>query len=239
MSELDKLKVKIFLDGAELDAIRNAVKNEPMVKGFTTNPSLMRKAGVKDYAAFAKEALAAAGGLPISFEVFSDEFEDMERQARVIASWGESAYVKIPITNTKGESSCPMIKRLADGGVKMNVTAIFTVEQVKETAAALNAPVPAIVSVFAGRIADTGRNPEPMMKECSNILNGLSKAELLWASSRELLNVFQAEWSGCHIITVTKDIVSKLKLYGKDLSEYSLETVRVFYDDASAAGLKL
>jgi transaldolase len=199
----------------------------------------MKKAGVSDYAAFAKEAIAAVGDLPISFEVFSDEFPEMEAQAKLIASWGGNTYVKIPVTNTKGQSAAPLIKKLAEAGVALNVTAILTLEQVKEVAAALSPKTPSIVSVFAGRVADTGRDPKPMMSESVSILKNNAKAELLWASPRELLNLFEAEDTGCHIITATKDIIDKMALVGKDLGQYSLETVKMFYNDASAAGYKL
>ncbi|MDR1943795.1 MAG: transaldolase [Synergistaceae bacterium] len=239
MIKIDGLKIKIFIDGADIESIKNGAQNAPVVKGFTTNPTLMRKAGVKDYRQFAREAISAANGLPISFEVFSDDFDDMERQARIIASWGQNAYVKIPITNTKGASSCPMIKKLTQDGIKVNVTAILSLDQVKKTAEALEGGVPAIVSVFAGRIADTGRDPAPMMENCLSVLEGLPEAELLWASSRELLNVFQADRTGCHIITVTPDLLSKLKLVGRDLEEYSLDTVKTFYNDARSAGYEL
>jgi transaldolase len=237
--EIPKLKIKIFLDGADLESIKNATREFPFVKGFTTNPSLMRKAGVTDYKGFALKAIEAAGGLPISFEVFSDDFADMERQAKIIASWGANAYVKIPITDTKGESAAPLVKKLSASGVKLNVTAIMTTEQVRLTAEALDAATPAIVSVFAGRIADTGRDPIPVMKENLALLSAKPKAELLWASSREALNIFQADESGTHIITATRDLIAKMKLAGRDLDEYSLDTVKTFYDDAQAAGYKL
>lgn len=237
--DLSRLAIKIFLDGADLAAIKNAMANMPLVKGFTTNPSLMRKAGVTDYAAYAKEALGIINGRPISFEVFSDEFDDMERQARIIASWGPSAYVKIPVSNTKGEPSFPLIKRLADAGVPLNVTVLMTAEQVARTAEVLNPDVPAVVSVFAGRVADTGRDPLPLMRESARLLQHLPKAELLWASPREILNIFQAEETGCRIITVAPEILARVSGVGRDLDDLSLEGVRIFYKDACAAGFTL
>ncbi len=232
------LKIAIYADGADVrDMV--AARDAGLVKGFTTNPTLMRKVGITDYQAFAKEALAATGDMPISFEVFADEFDEMERQAKLIATWGDSVFVKIPITNTKGESSIPLIQRLSAAGVKLNVTAILTLQQVREVVDALDANVPAIVSVFAGRIADTGRDPVPLMREAAEICSAKPKAELLWASPRELLNIFQAEETGCKIITVTSDILKKLAMVGKSLDELSLDTVKMFYNDASAAGFKL
>lgn len=232
------LKIAIYADGADVrDMV--AARDAGLVKGFTTNPTLMRKVGITDYQAFAKEALAATGDMPISFEVFADEFDEMERQAKLIATWGDSVFVKIPITNTKGESSIPLIQRLSAASVKLNVTAILTLQQVREVVDALDANVPAIVSVFAGRIADTGRDPVPLMREAAEICSAKPKAELLWASPRELLNIFQAEETGCKIITVTSDILKKLAMVGKSLDELSLDTVKMFYNDASAAGFKL
>ncbi|HEX2836209.1 MAG TPA: transaldolase [Thermoanaerobaculia bacterium] len=232
------LNIAIYADGADVrDMV--AARDAGLVKGFTTNPTLMRKVGITDYQAFAKEALAATGGMPISFEVFADDFDDMERQAKLIATWGDAVFVKIPITNTKGESSIPLIRRLSAAGVKLNVTAILTLQQVREVVDALDPNVPAIVSVFAGRIADTGRDPVPLMKEAAEICAAKPKAELLWASPRELLNIFQAEEVGCRIITVTSDILKKLAMVGKSLDELSLDTVKMFYNDASAAGFKL
>jgi transaldolase len=236
---LSELKIKLFMDGADVASMKEAIANQPLVKGFTTNPSLMRKSGVSDYSSFAREALAVVGNLPISFEVFSDDFGAMEREARIIASWGPNAFVKIPITNTQGISSCPLIEKLAADGIKINVTAILSQKQVEETAFVLCPATPAIVSVFAGRVADTGRDPVPLMRECAALLKTKPQAELLWASSRELLNIFQANDAGCHIITVTPDLIAKLKLVDKNLEEYSLETVQMFYKDACAAGLKL
>jgi transaldolase len=239
MPRVDALRIKLFLDGAELPAMKDAVATNPLIKGFTTNPTLMRKAGVTDYAAFAKEAIAVVGERSISFEVFSDDFETMEREARLIHTWGGNTYVKIPVTNTKGASSAALIRKLSAEGIPLNVTAILTVEQVREVARALHANTPSIVSVFAGRIADSGVDPMPHMAECARILKDRPKAELLWASPRELLNVFQADDVGCHIITATKDILAKLSLVGKDLKQYSLETVQMFYKDARAAGYQL
>jgi transaldolase len=232
------MKVKLFLDGAEIAQMKAAYAAR-QVKGFTTNPTLMRKAGIADYEAFAREVIAAIPDMPISFEVFSDDFASMEKEARKIASWGGDTYVKIPITNTKSESACPLIKRLSADGISLNVTALMTVDQVKEVAAAISSSSRTIVSVFAGRIADTGVDPVPLMAECARILAPNPNAELLWASPRELLNVLQADECGCHIITATKDIVSKMPLLGKNLSQYSLETVKMFYDDARAAGYKI
>ncbi|HET8796370.1 MAG TPA: transaldolase [Thermoanaerobaculia bacterium] len=232
------LRIAIYSDGADVrDMV--AARDAGLVKGFTTNPTLMRKVGITDYEAFAKEALAATAGMPISFEVFADEFDEMERQAKLIATWGEAVFVKIPITNTKGASSIPLIRRLSAAGVKLNVTAILTLEQVREVVDALDPATPAIVSVFAGRIADTGRDPVPLMREAAQICAARPKAELLWASPRELLNIFQAEEVGCRIITVTSDILKKLSMVGKPLDELSLDTVKMFYNDAAAAGYRL
>ena len=230
--------VKLFQDGADLDAMI-AARGRQAVAGFTTNPTLMRKAGVTDYKAFAKKAIAAIPDLPISFEVFSDDFETMEREAREIASWGGDTYVKIPITNTKSESAAPLIRKLSAEGFSLNVTAIFTLEQVEAVAAAADPKARTIVSVFAGRIADTGVDPIPLMTKAVAILKHLPKAELLWASPREVLNVVQADECGCHIITATPDIIAKMPLFGKRLDQYSLETVKMFHDDARAAGYKL
>ena len=229
------LKIKIFADGADLDGIRDMV-GDPLIKGFTTNPTLMRKAGVSDYKAFALEALKIVTDKPISFEVFADEFDEMEAQALEIASWGKNVNVKIPITNTRGESAAPLIGRLSAQGVAVNVTAMFTLEQVGEVVDVLDPATPAILSVFAGRVADSGRDPIPHMKEAVGIATAKPKAEVLWASPRELLNIFQADEVGCHIITVTNDVIKKLTGVGKDLDVFSLETVKMFYDDASAAG---
>jgi transaldolase len=235
---MPKLKVKLFQDGADLNAMIEA-KKRGSVSGFTTNPSLMRKAGVTDYKAFAQKVIAAIPDLPTSFEVFADDLETMEREAREIASWGGDTYVKIPICNTEGQSTAPLIRRLSAEGFSLNVTAIFTLDQVKEVADAAHKDARTIVSVFAGRIADTGIDPIPMMTKSVEMLKHLPKAELLWASPREVLNVIQADECGCHIITATPDIVNKMSLAGKDLREYSVETVKTFYEDARAAGFKL
>jgi transaldolase len=232
------IKVKLFADGADLAGIREMASN-PAIRGFTTNPTLMRKAGVSDYKMFALQALQAVNGLPISFEVFADEFGGMERQAHEIASWGKNIYVKIPVTNTKGEFSGPLVERLSRAGVQVNVTAVMTLDQVKRVTGRLAAETPAIISVFAGRIADTGRDPMPIMAEAVKIMKKKPKAELIWASPRELLNILQAGEVGCHIITATNDILKKLSLVGKDLDAYSLETVEMFYKDANAAGYSI
>lgn len=235
---LASLRTKIFADGAELESMR-ALAREPYIKGFTTNPTLMRKAGVSDYRAFAKQVLAAIPDRPISFEVFSDDFDEMERQAREIATWGDHVYVKIPVTNTGCLPSYDLIKRLSHSGVKVNVTAILTLEQVRDVVAVLKGGAPSNVSVFAGRIADTGRDPVPLMTAAMELLRVEPQAELIWASPRELLNIFQADAIGCHIITVTQDILKKLPLVGKALEDYSLDTVKMFHDDAQAAGFSL
>ena len=232
------LKIKIFADGANKEEMLAAYKSGS-VDGFTTNPTLMRKAGVSDYEKFAKELLAQIKDASISFEVFSDDFAEMERQARKIHAWGKNVHVKIPVTNTKGEFSGPLIKKLAKEGIPMNVTAILTLKQVKGVAPCLQPNVSSIVSVFAGRIADTGADPVPTMKESARILKALPKSELLWASSREVFNVIQAEECGCHIITVTGDLIKKLSMLGKDLTELSLETVKTFYEDGQKAGFSL
>ncbi|HEX9163446.1 MAG TPA: transaldolase [Thermoanaerobaculia bacterium] len=233
-----KLKIDLYADGADVrDMV--AARESGVVKGFTTNPTLMKKSGVNDYEKFAREALSAVSGMPISFEVFADDFAEMERQARRICTWGDAVFVKIPITNTKRESAVPLIRRLSASGVKLNITAILTVQQVRDTVGALHADTPAIVSVFAGRIADTGVDPVPLMRECAAIVAKKPKAQLLWASPRELLNIFQAEECGCHIITVTSDILKKLAMVGKPLDELSLDTVKMFFNDASAAGFRL
>ena len=239
MARYHDLKIKLFMDGAEVEGMRSAVATMPHIKGFTTNPTLMRKVGITDYTAFAKEVITAVNGMPISFEVFSDDFAEMEREGRIIHSWGSNASVKIPVTNTTGASAAPLIRRLSSEGVPLNVTAILTLDQVKEVAEALDPATPSIVSVFAGRIADAGVDPVPVMREAASILKNLPKAELLWASPREVLNVLQAEETGCHIITATKDILAKLPLFGKDLTEYSLDTVKMFWNDAKAAGFQI
>ena len=235
MTNVQNMKIKLFADGADMDGIMEMYGN-PMIKGFTTNPTLMNKVGIKDYEEFGRKVLAAVPDRPVSLEVFADEFDEMEAQALEIASWGDNVNIKIPITNTRGESSAALINKLAHKGVSLNITAIMTTEQVREVADNLSPDTPAIVSVFAGRVADTGIDPMPMMRECVGILIDMPKAELLWASPRELLNVFQADEVGCHIITATNDVLRKLSLIGKDLSEYSLETVKMFYNDATSAG---
>lgn len=235
---VEQLNVKIFADGADKNGMLE-MYGKPWIKGFTTNPTLMRKAGLTDYAAFAKDIVAAIPDRPLSFEVFSDDFAEMERQALMIKEWGDNVYVKIPVTNTKGESSCPLVKRLADAGVKTNVTAIFTLEQVRAVVDALKNGPAAYVSVFAGRVADTGVDPVPLMKECVDVLKPYPQLELIWASPRELLNVFQADAVGCHVITVTNDILKKLANVGKNLEEFSLDTVKMFRNDAVAAGFTL
>jgi len=235
---LATLSVKLFADGADLDGMLSLYRN-PFIKGFTTNPTLMRKAGITDYAAFARGVLDVIPDRPISFEVFADDEAEMERQAREIATWGENVYVKIPITNTAGEPTSSVVKRLSHAGIKLNVTALMTLDQVRRVAGELAPGVPACVSVFAGRIADTGRDPMGLMKSAVDILAALPAAELIWASPRELLNVFHADAVGCHIITVTHDILAKLDGIGKDLDEYSLDTVKMFHRDASAAGFTL
>jgi transaldolase len=236
--DVSRLRVKIFADGADLAGMVE-MSAKPHIAGLTTNPTLMRKAGVADYRAFAREVLAAIPDKPISFEVFSDDFADMERQANEIAGWGENVYVKIPVTNTKCESAAPLVRRLARAGVKQNLTALATLAQVREVSEALAGGPSSYVSVFAGRIADTGRDPVPMMAAAVEILKAHPTQELIWASPRELLNIFQADAIGCHVITVTHDLLKKLALVGKDLAEYSLETVKMFHDDARGAGFTL
>jgi transaldolase len=230
--------IKLFADGADKAGMLEMYQN-PRIDGFTTNPTLMRIAGISDYVTFAKNILQEINDKPVSFEVFADEFPKMKRQALEIASWGSNVYVKIPITNTNQESSAALIRELAAEKVKLNITAILSLEQVKEVARALNSDQSAFVSVFAGRIADTGRDPIPYMKEALQILKPLPKAELLWASPREVLNVYQADSIGCHIITATNSILKKLNLKNKDLGEYSLDTVKMFYRDAKQAGYTL
>ena len=239
MNSLAALPIKIFADGADKDGILRLYR-DPLIKGMTTNPTLMRKAGIKDYEKFAQEILQVVTDKPISFEVFSDDFADMHRQALKISRWQSNVYVKIPITNTKGESSLALIGELVKSGVQLNITAILTLDQTKGVAAQLNADLPAVVSVFAGRIADTGVDPLPLMKKCRDMLLHLPKAELLWASVREVLNIFQAAESGSHIVTVTHDILAKAqKMAGMDLADLSLDTVKMFYNDAQAAGYTL
>lgn len=238
MTTLRDLKIKIFADGADLAGIK-AMYGKSWIKGFTTNPTLMRKAGIADYKAFAHAVLAAVPDRPISFEVFADDFDEMEAQALEIASWGSNINVKIPVTNTKRIFSGPLIHRLSRVGVKLNITAVMTLGQVQAIVDNLAMETPAIISIFAGRIADTGVDPVPVMREALAIMRARPKAELLWASPRELLNIVQADEVGCHIITATNDILNKLTLLGKDHGEYSLETVEMFYRDALAAGYRI
>lgn len=238
MISVNNLNVKIFADGADKSGMLE-MHQVPFIKGFTTNPTLMRKAGISNYEAFARDILKFIPDRPISFEVFSDDFAEMYDQAMQIASWGENVYVKIPVTNTQAKSTVNLIEKLAKANVKQNVTALMTLDQVREVTNALAAGPAACVSVFAGRIADTGRDPLPIMQEALNIMKPHPQLELIWASPRELLNIIQAHDIGCHIITVTNDILKKLYLVGKDLNEYSLETVKMFYQDAVNAGFSL
>jgi transaldolase len=238
MSSLSRLRVKIFADGADRIGMLEMYRN-PLIRGFTTNPTLMRKAGVTDYPAFARDIVRAIPDRPISFEVLCDDLNEMERQARVIAQWGENVYVKIPVTNTLGESSVPVVRSLTRAGINVNVTALLALDQVHEVSAALAGGAPAFVSVFAGRVADTGRDPVPLMAAAVELLRPHPQIELIWASPRELLNIFQADSVGCHIITATHDVLAKLELIDKDLHEYSLETVKMFRDDAVKAGFQL
>jgi transaldolase len=238
MKKLEELKVKIFADGADKAGMLEMYE-KPFVKGLTTNPTLMKKAGVTDYRAFCKDILNLIRDKPLSFEVFSDDFSEMERQAIEIASWGDNVYAKIPITNTKREACYDLVKRLATKKVKLNVTALMTLDQVRNVVASLDPNIPSYVSVFAGRIADTGLDPLPMMTTAVNIMKAAPASELIWASPRELLNIFQADDIGCHVITVTNDLIKKLSLVGYDLDEYSLDTVKMFYKDAVEAGFNL
>jgi transaldolase len=238
MKNLSELSIKIFADGAVIADMVEMYRN-PLIKGFTTNPTLMRKAGINDYEAFAREAVAAIPDRPLSFEVFSDDLQEMKRQAQLISGWGENVYVKIPVTNTQGISTTGIARELSLAGVKLNITAMMTFEQVYEMSGALTGGAPCFLSVFAGRIADTGRDPLPIMTSCVELLRLRLGQELIWASPRELLNVFQADEIGCHIITVTVDILRKLNQTGKDLGLFSLETVRMFHDDARQAGFEL
>ena len=238
---LSALRVKLFADGADVAGMKSLAAN-PLIAGMTTNPTLMHKVGLRDYEKFAHEVLAAITDKPISFEVFSDEEKEMRRQALKITGWGQNVYVKIPITNTRAESCLPLIEELSRDGVKLNVTAILTTAQVRGVARALAAETPAVVSVFAGRVADTGRDPVPLMQECRTILKDAARprAELLWASVREVLNIFQADACGCDIVTITHDILAKaFKMCGQDLEELSLETVKMFARDAESAGFTL
>jgi len=238
MKSVTDLRIKIFADGADIAGMLEMYRN-PLIRGFTTNPTLMRKAGVRNYESFARDVLEAIPDRPISLEVLADEFAEMEKQARVISSWAANVFVKIPVTNTRGESAAALIRRLSHDGIQLNVTALLTLDQVRETAAALSGGSPATISIFAGRIADTGMDPVPVMAEAVRILRATPGVELIWASPRELLNVFQADAVGCHIITATNDILKKLPLVGKDLTQYSLETVEMFYNDAVASGFEV
>jgi len=235
---IDSLKIKIFSDGADLDSIIETYQ-QGVVKGFTTNPTLMAKSGITSYMTFAREVLRIVTDLPVSFEVFSDDFEEMREQALILAGLAGNVYVKIPVTNTEGKSAAPLIRDLSRQGLRLNITAILSLGQVREVANVLNGEVPSIVSVFAGRIADSGRDPVPIMEESLEILKPVAGAELLWASPREVLNILQAESVGCHIITVTPELLAKTKSLGKDLAVYSLETVKMFHDDASKSGFKI
>lgn len=238
MKSVAELGVKVYADGADLDGMRE-MSRRSWIKGFTTNPTLMRKAGVSDYCVFAREVLKAIPDRPISFEVFSDEFEEMAWQAREIAKWGENVFVKIPVTNTRGEPSTQVIRDLTRAGIRLNVTAILALEQVRDVAGVLAGGSPAYVSVFAGRVADTGRDPVPHMAAALELVAPAQNVELIWASPRELLNIYQADAIGCHIITVTNDILNRLDVVGRDLHQYSLETVRMFRNDALKAGYTL
>jgi transaldolase len=238
VTSIADLHVKLFADGADLADMLDLYR-WPHIRGFTTNPTLMHKAGVRDYRRFARDILAAIPDRPISFEVFSDDFEEMAAQAKEIASWGGYVYVKIPVTNTRGEPSYDLIHRLSHAGVRVNVTAVLMLKQVAEAVAALDGGAPSNISVFAGRIADTGRDPVPIMTDAMQIMGVAPGVELIWASPRELLNVIQADLIGCHIITATKDILAKLALIGKDLDDFSLDTVKMFHSDGQRAGLML
>ena len=238
MTSIEKLKVQIFADGADKEGMLE-MYSKPFIKGLTTNPTLMKKAGIKDYEVFAKDILSVVTEKPISFEVFSDDIAEMERQALKIATWGKNVYVKIPITNTQSASTYALVKKLSDKGVKLNITAIMTLTQVRDVVLSLNPNVESYVSVFAGRIADTGIDPVPLMSAAVQITSMNPKAEVIWASPRELLNIFQADEIGCQVITVTNDILKKLELVGYDLCNYSLDTVKMFYKDAVEAGFKI
>ena len=238
MSDVQDLRVKLFADGADLASIIE-LSRHPLIQGFTTNPTLMHKAGVRDYRSFAREVVAVVPDRPVSFEVFSDEFSEMERQAEEIASWGEQVYVKIPVTNTRGEFSGPLIRKLSAAGVKLNVTAVMTPRQVADITACFAEGVSSYISIFAGRIADTGRDPLPLVADALRVMRARPRVELIWASPRELLNLFQAEAVGCHIVTATSEVLAKLPLIGKDLTAFSLETVQMFRQDAVKAGLHL
>ena len=238
MKTLQQLKVKIFADGADLAGMIEMSAN-PLIRGFTTNPTLMRKAGIRDYRGFARDVLSHIPDRPISFEVFADDFDEMERQAIEIAGWGKNVFVKIPVTNTRGESSRALAEKLAGLGVQLNVTALLTLDQVREIGASLANGPAAFMSVFAGRVADTGVDPIPLMRCAVQHLAAFPNVELIWASPRELLNIFHADDVGCHVITATNDLLKKLDLVGKDLTQYSLETVCMFYEDGLKAGFDL
>jgi len=238
MAAITDLKIKLFADGADKAAMLDLYRN-PLIKGFTTNPTLMRKAGIADYEAFARDILSEIRDRPISLEVFADDFDEMERQGRLIASWGPNVYVKIPVTNTKREPATELIHRLSHEGVRLNVTALLTLEQVRCVSGALAGGAPSNVSVFAGRVADTGRDPVPLMAQAVEMVSVHPGMELIWASPRELLNIFQADSIGCHIITATSDVLNKLALVGKDLDDYSLDTVKMFHTDAAKSGFKV
>jgi len=238
MKSLSDLKIKVFADGADKKTMVEMLQN-PLIQGFTTNPTLMRKAGISDYASFARDVLTVIRTHPISFEVFADDFQEMERQALKIASWGPNVFVKIPVTNTRREPALDLICRLSHKGIQLNVTALLALDQVRDVSSALQKDVPSYVSVFAGRIADTGRDPVPLMTAALEYLKEHESAELIWASPRELLNIFQADAIGCHVITVTGDLLKKLSLVGKDLHDYSLETVSMFYEDARSSAFTL
>jgi transaldolase len=238
LTSIESLKIKLFCDGADFDSIM-ALYAHPRIKGFTTNPTLMRKAGVLEYEAFARKVLRAIPDRPVSLEVFADDAEGIEMQALTIARWGHNVNVKIPVTNYAGEFLGEVIRKLSSSGIILNVTAILTLDQVEQVAQSLHSSTPAIVSVFAGRIADTGVDPVPVMKEARKMLRSRPLAELLWASPRELLNIFQADEAGCNIITVPPDLLDKLSLVGKDLTVYSLETVRMFHSDARASAYRI
>jgi transaldolase len=235
---LDKLRVRIFADGADLQGMLQLYQN-PYIKGFTTNPTLMRKSGITDYEGFARRVLEQIADRPISFEVFSDEFTEMGRQARKISTWGRNVYVKIPVTNTRRESSADLVRQLVAEGIQLNVTALLTPRQVETVSMALGSGVASYISVFAGRIADTGREPVPLMRQALEMMAAFPNQQLIWASPRELLNIIQADQIGCHVITVTHEILRKLSIVGTDLDEYSLDTVKMFHSDAQNAGYQL
>jgi len=238
MKRLDQLKVKIFADGADLKGILEYYSN-PLIKGFTTNPTLMRKSGITDYEGFAHQVLEHVTDRPVSFEVFSDDFKEMERQARKISTWGKNVFVKIPITNMSQKSSVDVVRHLVLEDIQLNITALMTPDQVRVISPVLGNHIPSFISIFAGRVADTGREPGPLMREAVEIMSQYPNQELIWASPRELLNIYHADEVGCHVITVTHDILKKLALLGKDLDEFSLDTVKMFHQDAKKAGFEL